>query len=74
MVNYDMTMSDLMMKIGSQLWLVIMLILVLWSGETSAFPANSVRKLLTGTAVTASIGSSATNAAAAAAAATAASK
>lgn len=48
MVNYDMTMSDLMMKIGSQLWLVIMLILILWSGEEGSFPANSVRKLLTG--------------------------
>ena len=48
MVNYDMTMSDLMMKIGSQLWLVIMLILILWSGEEGSFPTNQVRKLLTG--------------------------
>ena len=47
MVNYDMTMSDLMMKIGSQLWLVIMLILVLWSGEDGLFPANNVRELIT---------------------------
>jgi hypothetical protein len=47
---YDMTMSDLMMKIGSQLWIVIMLILVLWSGEEGSFPANQVRNLLTGTA------------------------
>lgn len=47
MVNYDMTMSDLMMKIGSQLWLVIMLILVLWSGEEGLFPANNVRELIT---------------------------
>ena len=44
-----MTWSDLMMKIGSQLWLVIMLILVLWSEENGAFPANNVRKLLKGT-------------------------
>ena len=43
-----MTWSDLMMKIGSQLWLVIMLILVLWSEENGAFPANNVRKLLKG--------------------------
>jgi hypothetical protein len=48
MVNYDMTMSDLMMKIGSQMWLVIMLILILWSGEEGSFPTNQVRKLLTG--------------------------
>jgi hypothetical protein len=48
-MEYDMTMSDLMMKIGSQLWMVIMLILILWSGEEGSFPANSVRKLLTGT-------------------------
>ena len=45
---YDRTMSDLMMKIGSQLWIVIMLILVLWSGEEGLFPANSVRALLEG--------------------------
>jgi len=48
MVNYDMTMSDLMMKIGGQLWMVIMLILILWSGEDGLFPANNVRKLLSG--------------------------
>lgn len=48
MIEYDMTWSDLMMKIGSQLWLVIMLILVLWSEENGAFPANNVRKLLKG--------------------------
>ena len=48
MVNYDMTMSDLMMKIGSQLWIVIMLILILWSGEEGLFPSSNVRKLLTG--------------------------
>lgn len=47
-MNYDMTMSDLMMKIGSQLWLVIMLILVLWSEEKGVFPANRVRALLQG--------------------------
>jgi hypothetical protein len=47
-MEYDMTMSDLMMKIGSQLWLVIMLILILWSGEEGSFPTNQVRKLLTG--------------------------
>jgi hypothetical protein len=41
-------MSDLMMKIGSQLWIVIMLILVLWSGEEGLFPANNVRALLEG--------------------------
>ena len=49
MIEYDMTWSDLMMKIGSQLWLVIMLILVLWSEENGAFPANNVGKLLRGT-------------------------
>lgn len=66
MVHYDMTMSDLMMKIGSQMWLVMMLILVLWSGEEASFPSNSVRKLLTAsTAATASTGSSTTTAAAA---------
>jgi hypothetical protein len=47
-MDYDMTMSDLMMKIGSQIWMVIMLILVLWSGEEGSFPANHVRKLITG--------------------------
>jgi len=47
-MEYDMTMSDLMMKIGSQLWLVIMLILILWSGEEGSFPSHQVRKLLTG--------------------------
>ena len=47
-MDYDRTMSDLMMKIGSQLWLVIMLILVLWSEENDTFPVNSVRKLLKG--------------------------
>lgn len=41
-----MTMSDLMMKIGSQLWIVIMLILILWSGEEGSFPANHVRELI----------------------------
>lgn len=46
MVQYDMIMSDLMMKIGSQLWLVIMLILVLWSGDAGAFPDVEVRKIL----------------------------
>jgi len=48
MVNYDMTMSDLMMKIGRQMWLVILLILVLWSGEEGPFPASNVRKLISG--------------------------
>ena len=42
-----MSMSDLMMKIGSQLWLVIMLILVLWSEEKGPFPANNIHTLLT---------------------------
>ena len=46
MYQYDMSMSDLMMKIGSQLWLVIMLILVLWSEEKGTFPSNNVRTLL----------------------------
>jgi len=45
---YDMTMSDLMMKIGSQLWIVIMLILVLWSGEEGVLPGKNIRKLLAG--------------------------
>jgi len=45
-MDYDMTMSDLMMKIGSQLWIVIMLILILWSGEEGSFPANHVRELI----------------------------
>ena len=48
-----MTMSDLMMKIGSQLWLVIMLILVLWSGDAGAFPDVEVRKMLEGPSVSA---------------------
>lgn len=47
MYEYDMSMSDLMMKIGSQLWLVIMLILVLWSEEKGPFPANNIHTLLT---------------------------
>jgi hypothetical protein len=48
MHEYNMTMSDLMMKIGSQLWMVIMLILVLWSEEKGAIPGNNIRRLLTG--------------------------
>lgn len=48
---YDMTLTDLMMKIGKQLWLVVMLILILWSGDAGTFPSANVRKLLQGSSV-----------------------